>query len=82
MIVSIAEVINRQLNTLCACPQSEKLQLKKEQLIAKVQRDENDRSSVEVKGELLFFSLAVFFTKIQKQDLAYFTLQYVHTIPF
>ena len=60
MIVAKSEVINRQLNTLCACPQSEKLQLKKEQLIAKVQRDENDRSSVEVKGKLLFLSVTVF----------------------
>lgn len=36
------------------CLQSEKLQLKTEQLIAKVQRDENDRNSVEVQGGLLF----------------------------
>lgn len=41
------------------CPQKEKLQLKKEQLIAKVQRDEDDHSSVEVKGEFLFFSAGV-----------------------
>lgn len=45
------------LNILLNFSQSEKLQLKKEQLIAKVQQDENDRSSTEVQGLLLPFSL-------------------------
>lgn len=35
-----------------SCLQREKLQLKTEQLISKVQRDENDRSSMEVRGAI------------------------------
>ncbi|KAK5861931.1 hypothetical protein PBY51_017368 [Eleginops maclovinus] len=46
------DVIKRLLSLELAS-HSEKLQLKKEQLIAKVQRDENDRSSVEVKVAIL-----------------------------
>lgn len=47
----------RKLNVLLSCLQSEKLRLKKEQLVAKVQRDENDRNSVEVNGELICFGV-------------------------
>lgn len=36
------------------CPQSEKLRMKEEELVAKVRRDENDRTSTEVKGKFLF----------------------------
>ncbi|XP_072249953.1 small ribosomal subunit protein uS15m [Leuresthes tenuis] len=43
----------KRLLSLELASHSEKLQLKKEQLIAKVQRDENDRSSVEVQVAIL-----------------------------
>lgn len=43
----------RRLLSLELASHSEKLQLKKEQLIAKVQRDENDRNSVEVQVAIL-----------------------------
>lgn len=45
--------IVKRLLSLELASHSEKLQLKKEQLIAKVQKDENDRSSVEVKVAIL-----------------------------
>ncbi|KAM7421263.1 hypothetical protein PAMA_015423 [Pampus argenteus] len=45
-------LVKRLLSLELAC-HSEKLQLKKEQMIAKVQRDENDRNSVEVKVAIL-----------------------------
>lgn len=63
----LSESVHRQFNTICSCLQSEKLKLKKEQLVAKVQRDENDRSSVEVQGESLFFNVAhSVFTQMQR----------------
>ncbi|XP_060906147.1 small ribosomal subunit protein uS15m [Labrus mixtus] len=43
----------KRLLSLELASHSEKLKIKKEQLIAKVQRDENDRSSVEVKVAVL-----------------------------
>lgn len=43
----------KRLLSLELASHSEKLQLKKEQLIAKVQKDENDRSSVEVRVAIL-----------------------------
>lgn len=46
------DLVKRLLSLELAC-HSEKLQLKKEQLIVKVQRDETDRSSVEVKVAIL-----------------------------
>ncbi|XP_010765388.1 28S ribosomal protein S15, mitochondrial-like [Notothenia coriiceps] len=46
------DLVKRLLSLEMAC-HSDKLQLKKEQLIAKVQRDENDYTSVEVRGEFL-----------------------------
>lgn len=45
---------------------SEKLQLKKEQLIAKVQRDENDRSSVEVRVAILTARIRNYQEHLQK----------------
>ncbi|XP_022620057.1 28S ribosomal protein S15, mitochondrial [Seriola dumerili] len=42
------DLVKRLLSLELAC-HSDKLQLKKEQLVAKVQRDENDRDSVEVR---------------------------------
>ncbi|XP_034468134.1 28S ribosomal protein S15, mitochondrial isoform X1 [Hippoglossus hippoglossus] len=57
LVQTTDDVVKRLLSLELAC-HSDKLQLKKEQLIAKVQRDESDRSSVEVKGELLCFSVA------------------------
>lgn len=49
---SVDDVVKKLL-TLELANQSEKLRLKEEQLIAKVQRDENDRSSTEVKVAIL-----------------------------
>ncbi|XP_037310515.2 small ribosomal subunit protein uS15m [Pungitius pungitius] len=49
---STDEVVKRLLSLELAS-HAEKLQLKKEQYVAKVQRDENDRSSVEVKVAVL-----------------------------
>ncbi|KAI4897444.1 hypothetical protein NFI96_022314 [Prochilodus magdalenae] len=46
--------------------QSEKLRLKKEQLIAKVQRDEHDRSSTEVKVAILTANIRNFQEHLQK----------------
>uniref|UniRef100_A0A3B5L213 Small ribosomal subunit protein uS15m n=1 Tax=Xiphophorus couchianus TaxID=32473 RepID=A0A3B5L213_9TELE len=48
------------------CPQKEKLQLKKEQLIAKVQRDENDRNSVEVQVAVLTARIRNYQEHLQK----------------
>lgn len=49
---SVDDVVKKLL-TLELANHSEKLRLKEEQLIAKVQRDENDRSSTEVKVAIL-----------------------------
>lgn len=54
--VPLAQSVNdvvKKLLTLEFANHSEKLRLKEEQLIAKVQRDENDRSSTEVKVAIL-----------------------------
>ncbi|XP_043116985.1 28S ribosomal protein S15, mitochondrial [Puntigrus tetrazona] len=54
--VPLAQSINdvvKKLLTLELANHSEKLRLKEEQLIAKVQKDENDRSSMEVKVAIL-----------------------------
>ncbi|XP_059364619.1 small ribosomal subunit protein uS15m-like [Carassius carassius] len=53
---SVDDVVKKLL-TLELSDHSEKLCLKEEQLIAKVQRDENDRSSTEVKGKFSFFKV-------------------------
>lgn len=59
------DLVKRLLSLELAC-HSEKLQLKKEQLIAKVQRDENDRSSVEVKVAILTTRIRNYQEHLQK----------------
>lgn len=56
----------RRLLSLELASHSEKLQLKKEQLIAKVQRDKNDRSSVEVKVAILTARIRNYQEHLQK----------------
>ncbi|KAM4600510.1 small ribosomal subunit protein uS15m [Polymixia lowei] len=52
-LAQTADDLVKRLLTLELASHSEKLQLKREQLIAKVQRDETDRSSIEVKVAIL-----------------------------
>ncbi|XP_041798789.1 28S ribosomal protein S15, mitochondrial [Chelmon rostratus] len=52
-LVQTTDDVVRRLLSLELASHSEKLQLKMEQLIAKVQRDENDRSSVQVRVAIL-----------------------------
>ncbi|XP_062255421.1 small ribosomal subunit protein uS15m [Platichthys flesus] len=59
------DVVKRLLSLELAC-HSDKLQLKKEQLIAKVQRDESDRSSVEVKVAILTARIRNYQEHLQK----------------
>lgn len=59
------DVVKRLLSLELAS-HSEKLQLKKEQLVAKVQRDENDRSSVEVRVALLTARIRNYQEHLQK----------------
>uniref|UniRef100_UPI0037E7174D small ribosomal subunit protein uS15m n=1 Tax=Semicossyphus pulcher TaxID=241346 RepID=UPI0037E7174D len=59
------DVVKRLLSLELAS-HSEKLQLKKEQLIAKVQRDENDRSSVEVQVAILTAKIRNYQEHLQK----------------
>lgn len=59
------DVVKRLL-TLELASHTEKLQLKTEQLIAKVQRDENDRSSVEVKVAILTARIRNYQDHLQK----------------
>lgn len=59
------DVIKRLLSLELAC-HSEKLQLKKEQLVAKVQRDENDRNSVEVQVAVLTARIRNYQEHLQK----------------
>ncbi|KAM9352968.1 small ribosomal subunit protein uS15m [Symphorus nematophorus] len=56
----------KRLLSLELASHSEKLQLKKEQLIAKVQQDENDRSSVEVKVAILTARIRNYQEHLQK----------------
>ncbi|XP_031709107.1 small ribosomal subunit protein uS15m [Anarrhichthys ocellatus] len=56
----------RRLLSLELASHSEKLQLKKEQLVAKVQRDENDRSSVEVRVAILTARIRNYQEHLQK----------------
>ncbi|KAM4581196.1 small ribosomal subunit protein uS15m [Odontesthes bonariensis] len=56
----------KRLLSLELASHSEKLQLKKEQLIAKVQRDENDRSSVEVQVAILTARIRNYQEHLQK----------------
>ncbi|KAI3361226.1 hypothetical protein L3Q82_013423 [Scortum barcoo] len=58
--------IVKRLLSLELASHSEKLQLKKEQLIAKVQRDENDRSSVEVQVAILTARIRNYQEHLQK----------------
>ncbi|XP_030606029.1 small ribosomal subunit protein uS15m isoform X2 [Archocentrus centrarchus] len=58
--------IVRRLLSLELASHTEKLQLKKEQLIAKVQRDENDRSSEEVKVAILTARIRNYQEHLQK----------------
>lgn len=58
--------IVKRLISLELASHSEKLQLKKEQLIAKVQRDEHDRSSVEVKVAILTARIRNYQEHLQK----------------
>lgn len=58
--------IVRRLLSLELASHTEKLQLKKEQLIAKVQRDENDRSSEEVKVAVLTARIRNYQEHLQK----------------
>lgn len=51
--IETTDDVVKRLLSLEFASQTEKLQLKKEQLIAKVQRDENDRTSVEVQVAVL-----------------------------
>ncbi|XP_026229256.1 28S ribosomal protein S15, mitochondrial [Anabas testudineus] len=52
-LAQMTDDLVKRLLSLELASHSEKLQLKKEQLIAKVQRDENDRSSTEVQVAIL-----------------------------
>lgn len=56
----------KRLLSLELASHSEKLQLKKEQLIAKVQKDENDRSSVEVRVAILTARIRNYQEHLQK----------------
>ncbi|XP_067367432.1 small ribosomal subunit protein uS15m isoform X1 [Channa argus] len=56
----------KRLLSLELASHSEKLQLKKEQLIAKVQRDENDRTSVEVQVAILTARIRNYQEHLQK----------------
>ncbi|KAK9514122.1 hypothetical protein VZT92_027611 [Zoarces viviparus] len=56
----------RRLLSLELASHGEKLQLKKEQLVAKVQRDENDRSSVEVRVAILTARIRNYQEHLQK----------------
>ncbi|XP_058502810.1 small ribosomal subunit protein uS15m [Solea solea] len=58
--------IVKRLLSLELASHSDKLQLKKEQLIAKVQRDEHDRSSVEVKVAVLTARIRNYQEHLQK----------------
>ncbi|XP_071324945.1 small ribosomal subunit protein uS15m [Trachinotus anak] len=58
--------IVRKLLSLELASHSDKLQLKKEQLVAKVQRDENDRSSVEVQVAILTARIRNYQEHLQK----------------
>ncbi|GAA6220388.1 28S ribosomal protein S15, mitochondrial [Lates japonicus] len=67
--VPLAQTTNdvvRRLLSLELARKSDKLQLKKEQLIAKVQRDENDRSSVEVRVAILTAKIRNYQEHLQK----------------
>ncbi|XP_068592436.1 small ribosomal subunit protein uS15m [Cebidichthys violaceus] len=59
------DVVKRLLSLELAS-HSEKLQLKKEQLVAKVQRDKNDRSSVEVRVAILTARIRNYQEHLQK----------------
>ncbi|KTG02970.1 hypothetical protein cypCar_00017871, partial [Cyprinus carpio] len=66
-IVWVDDVVKKLL-MLELASHSEKLSLKEEQLIAKVQRGENDRSSTEVKGKrnvLVFITVAILTARIR-----------------
>ncbi|XP_017563746.1 28S ribosomal protein S15, mitochondrial [Pygocentrus nattereri] len=60
------EDVVKKLLTLELASHSEKLHLKKEQLVAKVRRDENDRSSPEVKIAILTAQIRNFQEHLQK----------------
>ncbi|CAK6964353.1 S ribosomal protein S15%2C mitochondrial [Scomber scombrus] len=59
------DIVKRLLSLELGC-HSDKLQLKQEQMIAKVQRDENDRNSVEVKVAILTTRIRNFQEHLQK----------------
>ncbi|XP_026173494.1 small ribosomal subunit protein uS15m [Mastacembelus armatus] len=67
--IPLAQTTNdlvKRLLSLELASHSEKLQLKKEQLIAKVQRDENDRSSLEVQVAILTARIRNYQEHLQK----------------
>ncbi|XP_068995060.1 small ribosomal subunit protein uS15m [Embiotoca jacksoni] len=65
-LAQTSDDIVKRLLSLELASHSEKLRLKKEQLIAKVQRDESDRSSVEVKVAVLTARIRNYQEHLQK----------------
>uniref|UniRef100_A0A8D2ZRA7 Small ribosomal subunit protein uS15m n=1 Tax=Scophthalmus maximus TaxID=52904 RepID=A0A8D2ZRA7_SCOMX len=65
LVQTTDDIVKRLVSLELAC-HSDKLQLKKEQLIAKVQRDENDRSSVEVHVAILTARIRNYQEHVQK----------------
>lgn len=65
-IAQMTDDVVKKLLSLELASNSEKLQLKKEQLIAKVQRDENDRSSMEVQVAILTARIRNYQEHVQK----------------
>ncbi|KAM3614088.1 uncharacterized protein V6R79_009958 [Siganus canaliculatus] len=65
-LVQTTDDVVKRLLSLELASHSEKLHLKKEQLVAKVQRDESDRSSVEVQVALLTAKIRNYQEHLQK----------------